>query len=206
MTRRIPWLKVLPVVLVVGFGANWVWGQRSERLADAAEIVAEAEEVEAKIPAARAAQAKVKDAERTIAAVSTAIPASGELQGLITTLSTMASAANVEWQTARFGNPPLPSPDGDAAAGGPDAAAQELSIELYATEATLRGYLDTLGKMPRLLVVDAVQISWGAPKPYTVRASLSVRAFTMPSLMPTATTAPATTAPATPATSAPAKG
>jgi hypothetical protein len=205
MTRRIPWLKVIPVVLVVGFGANWVSGQRSDRLAEAAEIVAEAEELEAKIPAARAAQAKVEEAERTIAAVSTAIPASSELQGLITTLSTLASAANVEWQTARFGSPPAPGPDGDAAAAGPGATAQELSLELNATEATLRGYLDTLAKMPRLLVVDAVQISWGAPKPYTIRASLSVRAFTMPPLMPTATTG-ATSTTATPATSAPAKG
>jgi Tfp pilus assembly protein PilO len=209
MNGRTLLLKVVPAVLVLALGANWVWGQRSERMDQVASLDEEIATLEAQLGPAENADRQRDVFRRSIERVSAAIPPDAALPELIRSLGALAASADVRWLKATFAEPAgsgapvtaAPAPGGAKPPGSAGYGEINMSVEVAGTDANLRTYFDALTRLPRIFVVDSVDIVWDTKvTPAVGTAAMSVRAFTMPPLSPTGQPKAPAAAPASPVT------
>ncbi|MFM7537761.1 MAG: hypothetical protein ACKO91_18470 [Acidimicrobiales bacterium] len=210
MNGRMLLLKVVPAVLVLALGANWVWGQRSDRMDQVATLEEEVATLEAKLAPAQNADRQRDVFRRSIERVSAAIPPDAALPDLIRSLGALAASAKVTWLKATFAEPAgsgaavtaPPAQGGDKPRGIVGYSEISMSVEVSGTDPNLRAYFDALTRLQRVFVVDSVDIVWDTKvTPAVGTAAMSVRAFTMPLLLrPAAQPKAPAPAPGTPVT------
>lgn len=192
--RHLAMVSGAALLVVVAWFAL-LWSPKGADLADAKErrsaAQSEVAQLQARLDRLTAAKRDSARLEAAANRVGAAVPATADLAGFLLATDDAARAAGVEFLTV------TPSPVATSTSGGPSEIALTLSIK--GRYGQVLGFLDRLLDLPRVVVVDSVDVSAeqgtaGAP---SLSVSLSGRIFTteLPAgAAPTTTTpAPATT-------------
>jgi Tfp pilus assembly protein PilO len=186
--------KLLFIVGLMALIAVWfvgVWMPNSRDLADAhaatesAEI--RAQELEVEIARLAAADKDEDATEALTERVTEAVPDTADLAGLLTAVAATADEAGVRL---------LGVTPGALVAGSPTAL--PLSLDVSGGYFSVVSFTQKVAALPRLVVIDGVQISAGSAGELTVK--YTARAFTVQapaSAAPTTTTTPSSSAPLT---------
>jgi Tfp pilus assembly protein PilO len=170
-------LGVLGAVVFLVVFYQFSWKARANTLNDASSVRTEIQAKQADVAAAKKAKAQEPANRAALAQVQAVLPSSSDAQGVIRTLTALASSSSINWKNVTIGQAP-------ATPAGATTGLQSLplTVSISGTITNVETYLANVRKsnIGRIITVDGVTTTFNVEPtaPDVIDAVLTMRAFT----------------------------